>query len=167
MHSFSPIKANWGRKLTKEVVRKSQKSSAVRRNILSSLVREGADLEVIEYKTQQLLDRTCLNKLRNNKTGPNEFTKLIELKQKYDEKDKFLIYSLNSCSMNSKPTYVFLSRETAIEISRLIDRDKNNYLSSTYAYFDGNEKSLKDDNIIPILISSTSPQANLICNNTL
>ena len=42
--------------------------------------------------------------------------------------------------MNSKPTYVFSSSETAIEIVRQIDRDKNNYLSSTYACFDGNEK---------------------------
>ena len=42
--------------------------------------------------------------------------------------------------MNSKPTYVFSSSETAVEIGRQIDRDKNNYLSSTYACFDGNEK---------------------------
>ena len=30
--------------------------------------------------------------------------------------------------MNSKPTYVFSCAETAIEIGRQIDRDKNNYL---------------------------------------
>ena len=36
--------------------------------------------------------------------------------------------------------YVFSSSETAIKIVRQIDRDKNYYLSSTYAYFDGNEK---------------------------
>ena len=42
--------------------------------------------------------------------------------------------------MNSKPTYVFSSSETTIDIDRQIDRDKNNCLSSIYAYFDGNEK---------------------------
>ena len=42
--------------------------------------------------------------------------------------------------MNSKPTYVFSGSETATEIGRQIDRDKNNHLTSTYAYFDGNEK---------------------------
>ena len=42
--------------------------------------------------------------------------------------------------MNNKPMYVFSSSETAVEIGRQIDRDKKNYLSSTYAYFDGNEK---------------------------
>ena len=42
--------------------------------------------------------------------------------------------------MNSKPTYVFSSSETAVETGKQIDWDKNNYLSSTYAYFDGNEK---------------------------
>ena len=42
--------------------------------------------------------------------------------------------------MNSKPTYVFPSSETAIEIGRQIDRDRNNYRSLTYTYFDGNEK---------------------------
>ena len=140
LHSCSPIKPKWERELTKEIVGNPQKSIAVRRNILSSLVREDADLEVIENKTEQLLDRTRLNKLRNNKTGTTKFTKLIELKQKYSKKDKFLIYRLNSRSMNSKPTYVFSSSETAVEIERQIDRDKNNYLSSTYAYFDRNEK---------------------------
>ena len=140
LHSCSPIKPKLELELTKEIVRNTHKSIAVRQNILSSLVREGADLEVTEDKAEQLLDRTCLNKLRNNKTGPNEFSKLIELKQKYDKKDKFLIYSLNSRSMNSKPTYIFSGSETAIEIGRQINRDKNNYLSSTYACFDGNEK---------------------------
>ena len=119
LHSCSPIKPKRERELTKEIVGNTQKSSAVRQNILSSLVREGADLEVIEDKAEQVLDRTRLNKLRNNKIGPNEFTKLIELKQKYDKKDKFLIYSSNSRSMNSKPTYVFSSSETAV--SKLIE----------------------------------------------
>ena len=42
--------------------------------------------------------------------------------------------------MDSKPMYVFSSREIAIEIGRQIDRGKNNYLSRKYVYFDGNEK---------------------------
>ena len=41
---------------------------------------------------------------------------------------------------NRKSTYVSSSSETAIEIGRQIDPGKNNFLSSTYAYFDGNEK---------------------------
>ena len=140
MHSCSPNNPKREPELTKEIVGNTQKSSAVRQNILSSLVCEGADLEVTEDKAEQLLDCTRLNKLRNNKTRPNEFTKLIELKQKYNKKDKFLIYSLNSRSMNRKPTYIFSSSKTAIEIGRQIDQDKNNCLSSTYAHFDGNEK---------------------------
>ena len=107
-------------RFNKKIVGNSQKSSAVRQNILSSLVREGADLGVIEDKAEQLLDHTRLNKLRNNKTRPSKFTKLIELKQKYEKKDQLLIYSLNSRSMNSKPTHVFSNSETAIEIGRQI-----------------------------------------------
>ena len=140
LHSCSPIKPKWERELTEEILENTQKSRAVCQNISSSLVRESANLKVIEDKAEQLLDRTHLNKLRNNKTGHNEFTKLIELKQKYEKKINFAIYSLNSRLMNSKPTCVFSSSETAIEIGRQIDRDKNNYLSSTYAHFDGNEK---------------------------
>ena len=64
--------------------------------------------------------------------------------------------------MNSKPTYVFSSSVTAIEIGRQIDRDKNNYLRSKYAYFDGNEKSVSNMTTL-----STSPQVNFISNNTL
>ena len=85
MHSCSPIKPKRERELTKEIVRNTQKFSAVRQNILSPLVRESANLEVIEDKAQQLLDRTRLNKLRNNKTEPNKFIKLIEFKQKYEK----------------------------------------------------------------------------------
>ena len=69
--------------------------------------------------------------------------------------------------MNSKPTYVFSSSEPAIEFGRQNDRDKNMYLSSRYAHFNGNKKSLKDNNIIPVHISSTSPQANIISDNEL
>ena len=146
-------------RINKKIVGNTQKCSAVR----SSLVREGTDLEVIE----QFLDRTCLNKLRNNKTGPNEFTKLIELKQKYDKKDKFLIYSLNSRSKNSKPTYVFSSSETAIEMGRQFNRDKNNYLSSTYTYFNINDKRVSKMATLSLALSSTSRQANFISNNAL
>ena len=168
MHSCSPIKPKRERELTKEMVKNPQKSRAVQQNILSSLVYEGADLEVIENKAEQLLDHTRLNKLLNNKTGRNEFSKLIELKEMYDKKDKFFIYNLNIRTMNSRTTYVFSSSETAIQIGRQIDRDKNNYLSSTYANFDGNgKKSLEDDNIIPVLITSASSQANFICNDAL
>ena len=168
MHSCSPIKPKRERELTKEIVRNPQKSRAVQQNILSSLLCEGADLEVIEDKAEQLLDRTRLNKLLNNKTGRNEFSKLIELKEMYDKKDKYFIYNLNIRTMNSRTTYVFSSSETAIQIGRQIDRDKNNYLSLTYANFDGNgKKSLEDDNIIPVLITSASPQANFISNDAL
>ena len=54
------------------------------------------------------------------------------------------MYSLNSRSMNSKPTYVFSNSEIAIKIGIQIERDKNNYLCSIYAYFDGNEKRLSE-----------------------
>ena len=40
------------------------------------------------------------------------------------------------------PTYLFSSSETATEIGGQIDQDKKNYLSSTNAYFDGNEKKV-------------------------
>ena len=120
---------------------------------MPSLVYEGVDLEVIEDKAEQLLVCSCLNKLRNNKTGPNEFSKLIELKQKYNKKDKFLIHGLNSCSMNSKPTYLFSSSETAIEIGRQIDWDKSNYRSSTYSYFDGNEKRVSKMTTLPLSLN--------------
>ena len=87
LHSRSPIKPKRERELIKEIIGNSRKSSALRRNILLSLVREGADLEIIEDNAQQLLDRTHLNKLQNDKTGPNEFITLIKRKRKYDKKD--------------------------------------------------------------------------------
>ena len=42
--------------------------------------------------------------------------------------------------MNSKPTFVFSSSEIAIEMGRQFNRDKNNYLSSTYTCFNINDK---------------------------
>ena len=73
-----------GRRSQQKIIGNSDKSSTVHQNILSPLVRKGADLEVIEDKAEQLLDRTRLNKYQNNKTRPNEFTKLI-LQQKYEK----------------------------------------------------------------------------------
>ena len=67
--------------------------------------------------------------------------------------------------MNSKPTCVFSSSETAIEIGRQIDWDKNSYLSSAYAYFNGNEKRVSKMATLFLSLSSTSPQASFVSNN--
>ena len=71
MHSHSTIKPKQERTLTKEIVGNPQKSSAVRRNILTSLVCKDADLEVMEGKEEQHLDHSRLSNFRNNKIGPN------------------------------------------------------------------------------------------------
>ena len=65
------VKSKREREFTKEMVGNTHKTSAARRNVLSTLFRQGADLEVIEDKAEHLLDRTRLSKLQNIKTGPN------------------------------------------------------------------------------------------------
>ena len=68
-------------------------------------------------------------------------------------------------SIKSKSTYVFSSSETAIKIGRQINRGRDNYLSSTYDYIDGNEKRVSYMTTLSLVLSFISPQANVVRNN--
>ena len=58
MHSRSPLKPKKEKKFAKEIKSSSLKACFVKRNILSSPVKEGVETNVIEGKASKLLNRT-------------------------------------------------------------------------------------------------------------
>ena len=66
MHSCSPLKPKGENQIAKEIKSSNLKPCFVKRNILSSLVKEGAEMNVTEDKASKLLNRTVLNKIKKD-----------------------------------------------------------------------------------------------------
>ena len=60
MHSCSPFKPKGETQFAKEIKSSNLKACFVKRNILLSLVKEGAEMNFIEDKASKLLNRTVL-----------------------------------------------------------------------------------------------------------
>ena len=116
------------------------RASTVKRNILSSMSKDGAELDDIENNAEQLLDRIALNKIRIQGKGESESSKLVKLKDRYKKNGRFFAYRLNIRDHNSQPTYVLKTSASAVEMGKKLDRDGDHYLNSSYVHFDGNEK---------------------------
>ena len=102
MQSWSPLQP------------KREKPCFVKRNIWSSLVKEGAEINVIENKASKLLNRTVLNKIKKNSTK-TDFPKQLELKDKYQKNDK--IFGMNDRRLNNNQTYSFKTSMTKLQIA--------------------------------------------------
>ena len=71
------------------------------------MLREGKELIEAESKADQMLHRVILSKISATLKGNTDFSKFIELKERYKKDDPFLIYKLNHQDLNNQPTYVF------------------------------------------------------------
>ena len=118
MHSCSPLKPKGENQIAEEIKSSNLKPCFVKRNILSSLVKEGAEMNVTEDKASKLLNRTVLNKIKKNSTK-TEFSN-----------DKFLIFGMNDrCLNNNNPTYVFKTSMTALQIACEININLEHFMS--------------------------------------
>ena len=126
------------REIAETVKKYPVKGVSVRKDILCSTLREGKELSEVESKTDQMLDRVIGN------TDNTDFSKLIELKERYKKDDPFLIYKLNHRDLNNQPTYVFKTSSVSVDIGKKLDRTGDHYLSSSYVHFDGNGKRVNN-----------------------
>ena len=78
----SPIKPK-GKRDIKEIIASSpNKASKVKRDILYTMICEGANFQDIEEKASQLMDRKILNKIKASDSQP-EFVQLINVRERY------------------------------------------------------------------------------------
>ena len=110
-------------------------------------MREGKELSEVESKAEQMLDRAILSKISTTSKGYTDFSKLIELKERYKKDYPFLIYS--------QPTYVFKTNSVSVNIGKKLDRVCDHHLSSSYVHFDGNEKRMS--NVTTLTLSIYHP----------
>ena len=106
------------------------------------MLQEGKGLSEVESKADQMLGRVILSKIRTTSKGNKDFSKLIELKERYKEDDPFLIFKLNHRDLNNQPTYVFKTSSVSVDIGKKVDRAGDHYLSSSYVH--GNEKRVNN-----------------------
>ena len=93
------------REIAEAVKKYPTKESQLEKNILCSMLREGKKLSEVESEADQMLDRVILSKISTTSKGNTDFSKLIELKERYKNEYPFLIYKLNNRDLNNQPTY--------------------------------------------------------------
>ena len=96
--------------------------------MLCSMLLEGKELRKIDSKPNQMLDRVILCKISATSKGNTDFSKLIELKQRYKD-DPFLIYKLNHRYLNNQPSYVLKTISVSVHIGKKLDRVGDHELS--------------------------------------
>ena len=138
-HLCSSIKPKGKRDIKEIIASTPNKASKAKRNILYTMICEGANFEDIEEKASQLMGRKILNKIKTSDNHP-EFVQLINVRERHKKNDKFLIYRMNDRNQNNQPTFIFKTSSVPLEIAENITRGKNHYLSNAFVYFDGNEK---------------------------
>ena len=96
----SPIKPKGKRDIKEIIASNSNKASKAKRDILYTMICEGANFEDIEDKASQLMDRKILNKIKASDNQP-ELVKLINVCERYKKNDKPLIYRVNDRTQNN------------------------------------------------------------------
>ena len=169
MHSCCPLKPKGETQFAKKLTSSNLKPCFAKRNILSSHVQEGADMNVIEDKTSKLLNRTVLNKIKKDSKN-TDFSKLLELKDKYQKNDKFFIFRMNDRRINNNPTYVFKTSMTALQIACEMNINSDHFMNQQYAHFDGNEKRISKMTVLTLsvyhpLLRKQIPLATMDCES--
>ena len=143
-HTCSPVKHKKESQMKSHLQVETKKVSLLRKDILSDMIKEGKDLRDIEETADQLLDRKKLVNMKSESQKTSDFEKLDELREKYKKKDKLLIYRMNSRSHSNQPTFVFKTSDVACSVGRNMGRDGDHLMSQSYAFFDGNEKRVRN-----------------------
>ena len=136
-HSCSPFKPKTRENTFKGDIFKQ--AYVVKRDLLSIMIKEGADFNQIEAKAAQLLNRPLLNKIKNDNKNP-ELIKLVELKGKYRKNDKYLVYPTKDRRIKNSPTYVFKTSQTSLKIASKIDVSSGHFMKNQFVNLDGSEK---------------------------
>ena len=78
----SPIKPKGKRDIKEIIASNRNKASKAERDILYTMICEGASFQDIEEKASQLMDRKILNKIKAS-DSQQEFVQLINVRERY------------------------------------------------------------------------------------
>ena len=81
-HLCSPIKPKGKRDIKEVIASNPNKTSNAKRDILYTMIYEGASFEDIEDKASQLMDGEILNKIKATGNQP-EFDQVIHVRERY------------------------------------------------------------------------------------
>ena len=88
--------ANTERDIAEALKKHLAKGVSTRKHILCSILLVGKELSEVENKADQMLGRVILSKISTTWKGNTDFSKLIELEEKYKKDDLFLTNKLNN-----------------------------------------------------------------------
>ena len=87
-HLCSQIKPKGKREIKENIASNPNKASKAKRDILYTMICEGANFEDIDDKASQLMDRRILNKIKTSDNQP-EFVQLINVRERYKKMANF------------------------------------------------------------------------------
>ena len=88
IHLCSPIKPKGKRDIKQIIASNPNKASNAKRDILYTMICEGANFEDIDDRASQLMDRKILNKIKASDNQP-EFVQLINVRERYKKMTNF------------------------------------------------------------------------------
>ena len=116
-------------------------SRLVNNEIVNMMSNDNFEWKTVETIAENFADVQMIQNVRNqfrrdqNPMGEN-FDALAVFKKKCDEKDEFLIYSVNNRALNGKPSFVFKSSLAMANLALAMDKDKQGVLCNEYAHVD-------------------------------
>ena len=87
-----------------------------------------------------MFDRVILSRISATSKDNTDFSKLIELKERYKKDGPILIYKLNHLDFNNQARYVFKPSKVIVDIGEKLDR----------VHFDGNERRVDNMTILTL-----------------
>ena len=93
-----------------------------------------------ENKANRMFDRVILSRISATSKDNTDFSKLIELKERYKKDGPILIYKLNHLDFNNQARYVFKPSKVIVDIGEKLDR----------VHFDGNERRVDNMTILTL-----------------
>ena len=136
------------RDLLKQVVLQNPRVKAgklVDDQMVKMMTNEQFDWNEIESIARAFSDVKRVHNVRadiqnqQNPVGQN-FEALGLFKSKCDERDRFLVYRINSRQLNGQPSYVFKSSTEMARLAQSMDRDGNGQMKDEYAHVDATHK---------------------------
>ena len=144
IHSCSPKKRRPKSDENEFKKRPYVKPSQMRIEVLGDMIRSGENIDDIETKAEELMDRKANAREKQKAKGSSEFSLLDNLRKRYGKNDRFHIYRMNNSEWNRHPTYIFKTSNVTLNILKQMSRDGDHFMSNSPSYLDAKVNRVKN-----------------------
>lgn len=101
------------------------------------------DWQTVEKEAASVVNRKQISNIKQNiraetETHGHNFEAIVNFKEYCDEKDKLYVFKINHRRGNpDQPSFVFKTSEAKIKLAVAMDKEKEDFLSEEFSFFDG------------------------------